>query len=99
MKIKNKCKFIRRIALILIILSFFFCKATLSYKSRRFTYNKIYIAKGDTLWSIAVDLRNNNSYYKNKDIRDIIYEIKTLNHLSNGNLYINQELLITSICN
>ena len=56
------------------------------------------VTKGDTLWSIAREEQENNAYYENKDIRDIIYEIKKLNKLdNNSNLKIGQKLIIKSL--
>ena len=56
------------------------------------------VTKGDTLWSIAREEQENNTYYENKDIRDIIYEIKKLNKLdNNSNLKIGQKLIIKSL--
>ena len=40
-----------------------------------------YISKGDTLWQIALEEKDNNKYFRNKDIRLIIDEIKEFNHL------------------
>lgn len=99
MKIKNKFKFIRSSILIIFILSIFFCKATLSYKIKNIEYTEIHVESGDTLWTIAENLKENNLYYKNKDIREIVYEIKSMNNLSNSSIYINQVLLIGSNCN
>ena len=52
---------------------------------------------------MARDYRSLNSYqktrivefyYKNKDIREIIYNIKEVNNLESSSLYVNQELMI-----
>jgi len=95
MRIKNKFKFIRALLILLIIISIAFCKATFSYKEIEY---KVYtVEQGDTLWSIAEDIKLNNSYFKNKDIRDIISNLKNKNNLKNNNLYVNQELLIPNI--
>ena len=95
MRIKNKFKFIRAILIILFILSILFCKTTFSYKE--IEYITYYVEEGDTLWTIAEDLKLSNNYYKDKDIRDIIYNIENKNKLKNNNLFINQELLIPNI--
>lgn len=95
MKIKNTKKFIRGISIILAIifvLSLIFVKSTLSYTIKE--YKTIFVKSGDTLWGIASDMQENNSYYKGKDIRCIIGDLKELNKLENSNLYANQELQI-----
>jgi len=97
MKIKNKFKFIRGIILIIFILSIIFCKTTFSYKEVE--YKTLYISEGDTLWSIAEELSETNNYYKSKDVREIIYNIESINKLSSSTLYVNQELLIPYIWN
>ncbi len=95
MKIVNFKKFLRSIFIILLVifaLSLICAKATLSHKEVE--YKTFFVADGDTLWSIAQDLQKNNTYYKGKDIRDIISNIKDINNLESSNLYINQELKI-----
>ena len=57
-----------------------------SYSNTKTKYKIDFVSKGDTLWSIAEKEINNNDYYKGKDIRKVIYEIKELNNLSNNNL-------------
>ena len=95
MKIKNVKKFIRSILIVLgviFILSLIIIKSTLSYTNRE--YKTIYVKSGDTLWSIASDLQENNSYYDGKDVRYIIGDLKEINNLNNSTVYINQELKI-----
>ena len=98
MKIVNVKKFIRSVSLVLAIiflLSLIFAKATLSHKEVE--YVEIYVAEGDTLWGIAADLQSTNDYYKNRDIRDIICDIKNINNMESSNLYVDQELTIPTI--
>ena len=98
MKIVNVKKFIRSICIVLgiiFILSLVFTKSTLSHKEVEYT--SLYVAVGDTLWTIAQDLQSNNDYYRNKDIRYIISDIKPINSLESGSLYIDQELMIPII--
>lgn len=95
MKIVNFKKFVRSVSIILLVifaLSIVCAKSTLSHKEVEYT--KLYVSSGDTLWSIATDLKNSNDYYKNKDIREIIYNIKTINNMESSSLYVNQELTI-----
>lgn len=98
MKIKNVKKFIRGILIVLGIigiLSLIFVRGTLSYTTKE--YKTIFVKLGDTLWSIALDMQENNSYYKGKDIRYIVADLKNINNLSTSTLYINQELQIPII--
>lgn len=95
MKIVNLKKFIRSICLILgiiFVLSLIWAKDILSHKELE--YSKLYVCKGDTLWTIAKDLQINNDYYKNKDIRYIISNIKSINNLESSTLYVDQKLMI-----
>lgn len=95
MKIVNLKNFIRSIIIIwmfIFILSLVCAKSTLSHKETE--YKKMYVAKGDTLWSIAENLQSNNDYYKGKDIRYIISNIKHINNLESCNLFIDQELIV-----
>jgi len=98
MKIVNLKKFIRSVAIVLgiiFVLSLIFAKSTLSHKEVEYT--KFYVASGDTLWTIAEDLQLNNDYYKNKDIRDIICDLKDINNLESSSIYAQQELMIPII--
>lgn len=38
----------------------------------------VYVIQGDTLWTIAKREQICNPYYEDKDIRDIVYELKKL---------------------
>ena len=98
MKIVNRKKFIRSLIVIaiLIILTSLGIHHT-TYSKTEIAYKEDYILKGDTLWSIAESEVNTNSYYKNKDIRDVAYEIKKINNLENENLTIGQKILIPYI--
>lgn len=98
MKIKNVKKFIRGILIVLgiiFILSLIFVKSTLSYTTKE--YKTIYVKAGDTLWSIASDMQENNTCYEGKDIRYIIGDLKDINNLKNSTVYANQELQIPVI--
>lgn len=98
MKIKNSKNFIRSILImlgIIFILSLIIAKSTLSYAV--YEYKTIYVSYGDTLWSIASDLQQNDAYYKGKDVRYIIGDLKEINKLNNSTVYINQELQIPVI--
>lgn len=95
MRIVNFKKFIRSVFIlftITLILSLFISKSTLSHTEIK--YKTIYVSSGDTLWSIAQNLQDTTEYYKNKDIRYIVYDLMEENSLSSSSLYINQELKI-----
>ncbi len=95
LKIVNFSKFLRSIILIIgitFIISLFINNKSFSYKENE--YKEIYISNGDTLWSIAKEEKENNLYYKNQDIRDIVNDIKLINKLNTSNLFANQKLLI-----
>ena len=95
MKIVNLRKFTRSIIVLLFLIlgvSIIFAKSTLSYK--QLEYKSIYVDYGDTLWKIAEEQKESNEYYKKKDIRDIIYDIKKLNNLTSSDIYVAQELKI-----
>ena len=95
MRIVNKKKFIRSMILmfgVLILISFIFANKSLSHTEKNF--KKVYISSGDTLWSIAKEEKDNNEYFENNDIREIIYELKKTNDLNNSNLKVGLELNI-----
>jgi LysM repeat protein len=52
------------------------------------------VSNGDTLWEIAKLEKNTNEYYKNKDIREIVFDIKKVNNLQTSDIYEHQKLLI-----
>jgi len=98
LKIVNFKKFVRSILIILgiiFLINLFISNNSLSHGEA--DYKTIYVANGDTLWSIAKSEKEINSYYENKEIRDIVNSIKTVNKLSNSDLSINQELVIPKI--
>lgn len=98
LKITNKKKFIRSIIIILGLITFIsLFISNISFSHGETTYKTIYVSNGDTLWSIAKDEQENNNYYENKTIREVVSNIKTINNLSNSNLSINQKLVIPSI--
>ena len=86
LKIVNKNKFKRSICFILLVIIMILFITLSSYSNTKTKYKIDFVSKGDTLWTIAEKEINNNDYYKGKDIRKVIYEIKELNSLSNNNL-------------
>ena len=96
MRIVNKKKFIRMVILIIGIITISLIGfSNISFSKGEIKTKTIYVSTGDTLWTIATEEQENNSYYEDKDIRDIIYEIKKINNLNNNsNLIAGQKLVI-----
>lgn len=93
MKIVNKRKFIRSISILVIISSLIiFSKST--YSKGEITYKEDYIYSGDTLWNISKNEIENNKYFENKDIRDVVSELKEINNLSESNLKVGEKIKI-----
>lgn len=95
MKIKNVKKFIRSVFIIflgILLLTLIINNKILSHKEVE--YKKIYVSNGDTLWNIAKTNQANNDYYRDKDIRYIVYDLMKINNLNNCNIKVNQEILI-----
>ena len=99
MKIINKKKFTRMVFIMIGVITFiFFVFSNTSLSKGEVKEKIIYISNGDTLWSIASDEKETNAYYEQKDIRDIVYDIKKMNNLENNNtLVIGQKLVINSL--
>ena len=99
MRLVNKKKFVKMISLIIGIISIsFVCFSNISFSKGDIKTKTIYVSNGDTLWSIARQEQENNVYYEDKDIREIVYQIKKLNNLdNNSNLVIGQKLVIKSM--
>ena len=84
----------RGIILIIFILIIIFAKSSYSKEEIDYTIKRVY--EGDTLWSIASLEKENNTYYKDKDIRYVINDIKYINNLKNSSLYEGMQLKIPS---
>ena len=98
MRIVNFKKFVFSVFLVLMVIlvvSLFISKSSLSHTET--SYKVIYVAKGDTLWSIAKEEMSNNDYYSGKDIRCVVDNIGSLNNLYNSNLKIGDELKIPTL--
>lgn len=67
---------------------------TFSTSGSQICYKEKLIISGDTLWDIALEEKDTNTYFANKDIRAIMYEIKELNNLNNSNITSGEKLLI-----
>ncbi len=94
MKIIDKRKFIRTFTIIGAILTLLILFSSKTYSNVNKKYKEEYIYNGDTLWEIAVKEKEENSYFKDEDIRNIIYEIKAINNLESADLYNGQKILI-----
>ena len=98
MRIVNRKKFIRSIGITIgLIIFIILMLSNISFSHTEVSYKEIAISSGDTLWSIAKQEKNYNDYFDNRDIRDIVDEIKYLNKLSNSNLNIGDKLSIPII--
>ena len=87
MRIKNIKRFMLSLTILFIIISFLCSMITtkvFSYTAPK--YDRIVISEGDTLWSIASNLKGN--------INENIYNIKEINGLKTSYIYVGQEILI-----
>lgn len=101
LKIVNMKKFIRSVGLliaIVIAIIFLFSKTTSSHNEKnQTTYDTIAVCQGDTLWQISLEQQQNNPYYTNKDVREIVNHIKHLNQIEGANLWVGQELKVPAM--
>lgn len=98
MKKVNKKKFIRSISITIGLIVFIILTLiNTSFSHTETVYKKVDVISGDTLWSIAKYEKTHNLYFEDKDIRDIVDEIKCLNNLNSSNLKIGDELNIPTI--
>lgn len=94
MKIVNKIKFIRTISVLTIIICVFVIFSHKTYSIGEIKYREDYIYAGDTLWNIAKKEIENNKYFENKDIREVINEIKKINNFESSDLKEGQKILL-----
>ena len=92
--IVNKRKFIRSLIVLGGLIFLILLGMTNTYSKTEIAYKEDYILEGDTIWSVAEEQTNTNEYYKNKDIREVVYEIKKLNNIEDGKLEIGQKIVI-----
>lgn len=98
MKRINKRKFIRSTSIIIgLIILLILMLSNISFSHTEIKYKEIAVSSGDTLWNIAKYEQNNNLYFEDKDVRDIVAEIKLLNNLKTSNLNIGDKLSIPTI--
>ena len=94
MKIVNVKKFIRTISILVILILIIILFSNKTYSKVDTKYKEESIILGDTLWSISQEEDKNNKYFENKDIREIVSEIKRINKLDNLDLKEGQKLVI-----
>lgn len=94
MKIVNVKKFIRTISILVILILIIILFSNKTYSKVDTKYKEESIILGDTLWNISQEEAKNNKYFENKDIREIVSEIKRINKLDNLDLKEGQKLLI-----
>lgn len=94
MKIVNVKKFIRTLSILVILILIIILFSNKTYSKVDTKYKEESIILGDTLWSISQQEAKNNKYFENKDIREIVSEIKRINKLDNLDLKEGQKLLI-----
>lgn len=94
MKIVNTRKFMRTISILMLVFVGLLILTKNTYSKGETAYKERYIYNGDTLWSIAKEEIQNNEYFENKDIRDVVYEIKKVNNLDTSDLFDGQKIKI-----
>ena len=97
MRIKNKRRFITIFTILGLIILFIIMLSKQSYSKVEISSKTIYVASGDTLWTIAEQEQKNNRYYEDKKIRDILDDIKFKNNLSDSYIYAGQKLDIPTL--
>ena len=98
MKRINKRKFIRSTSITIgLIIFLILLLSNISFSHTEIIYKEIAVSSGDTLWSIAQYEKNNNIYFQNREIRDIIDEVKYINKLDSSNLNIGDMLTIPTL--
>lgn len=94
MKIVNKVKFVRTVSVLVVLVGAFVIFSKNAYSKGEIKYKEDFIYSGDTLWSIAREEINNNRYFNNKDIRDVVLELKDINNLKDSNLLEGEKIRI-----
>ncbi len=101
LKIVNMKKFVRSFSILMLIvlgIIFFSTKTSLSHnENSQMNYDTLIVMQGDTLWQIALNQQEENPYYENKDVRDIIEHIKKTNQLQGSGLKVGQTLKVPTI--
>lgn len=88
--VKRVQQLIRFMTIISLVMVVTFLGLTMYARSQEpLEFAKVTITQGDTLWSIAKAYHNSN-----RDIRDIIEEIRRTNQLTTAQIYPGQVILI-----
>ena len=97
LRIVNKMKFIQtNVVIIMLLILFVFSFINMASSNTSISYKVDYIVQGETLWDIAKREAEMNKYYEGADIRDIVYNLREINHLENANVTEGVELKIPS---
>lgn len=95
MKIKNMSRFLTSIVTIIVLTIILTLSITnTAFSTADLKYKTITISSGDTLWNIAEEVKENSLNYSNKEIREIVYDLKQINNLKQSNLQVGQNLQI-----
>lgn len=87
MRITNFPRFIIAMSIFACIISFIISLATnIVFSKSPVEYDKVVVANGDTLWSIAMNVKGN--------VKENVYDIKKVNGLNSSIIYEGQELLV-----
>lgn len=97
MKIKNKKKFITSTTILIFIVIFTILLSSKAFSHGEYATKTIYISSGDTLWTIASIEQECNKYYENKNIKEIVEDIKYMNSLEDSYIYEGQKIEIPTI--
>lgn len=89
MRIVNRKKFIRSMAILIFLLIGLFNISIANTDKKEAEIIDYTITPGETLWSIAGEYTPNS-----KDVRETIYEIKKLNNMTDSNIYAGQTIKI-----
>lgn len=89
MRIANRKKFIRSMAILIFLLIGLFNISIANTDKKEAEIIDYTITPGETLWSIAGEYTPNS-----KDVRETIYEIKKLNNMTDSNIYAGQTIKI-----
>lgn len=97
LRIVNKRKFIKtNVVIIMLLILFVFAFISRTSSNTSISYKIDYVSQGETLWDIAAREAEKNKYYEGSDIRDIIYNLREINHLESANVAEGEELKIPS---
>ena len=94
-EIINKYKFIRTMTILTCIIIAIICIVNhKTYSNSETRYKTEYVVKGETLWKIAEKEIQENVYFQNEDIQNVILELKKVNHMTTSNLSEGMEIKI-----